>query len=80
MMRFIKVVSLVLVLVLAGCGGLPNVLPNVIEKYEGGRNAHGEPHGQGVMTMMDGARYEGEWFEGKAHGHFVGTKPDGWRY
>ena len=80
MMRFIMVVSLVLVL--AGCGGrLPDVIgKKVIEKYEGGHNVHGEPHGQGVMTMMDGTRYAGEWLNGKAHGHFVWTKPDGWRY
>ena len=34
----------------------------------------------GVVTLSNGARYEGDWRDGKRHGKGVFTKPDGYRY
>ncbi len=37
--------------------------------YTGPTNERGEAHGRGVKEYADGSRYEGQWKDGKKHGH-----------
>ena len=37
--------------------------------YTGPTNGRGEAHGRGVKEYADGSRYEGQWKDGKKHGH-----------
>ena len=38
------------------------------DRYEGGTNEDGKPHGYGVCEYSSGSRYEGGWKDGKEHG------------
>ena len=48
--------------------------------YTGETNERGNAHGQGVYEYADGARYEGQWKDGKRHGGGEITYADGSRY
>lgn len=38
------------------------------DRYEGGVNEDGNPHGYGIKEYQNGDRYEGGWKDGKVHG------------
>ena len=46
-------------------------------RYEGEVNGKGEPHGNGTYYYDNGDQYDGEWKDGKAHGHGVMESSDG---
>jgi hypothetical protein len=48
--------------------------------YEGGTDAEGMRHGQGVNVYESGARYEGQWQRGEKHGEGKYQYPSGDRY
>lgn len=63
-----------------GCGVFELKIGGIVVCSHDGRWIKGEPFdGQGVMTMLDGTRYEGELCDGEFHGQGVLTKPDGTR-
>ena len=61
-----------------------NRYPSDRMKYTGEKNSKGEPHGQGTVTLPDGATYSGEWEDGEWNGRGTftdenGTYTGGWK-
>ena len=81
-----RVLMAAAVLLLTACEGVAMAAEKTVKEYPGGGrfegavNADGQPHGQGVMTVPDGYRYDGEFRYGKRHGQGVYTWPDGTRH
>jgi len=51
-----------------------------IDRYWGGTDGEGRPHGVGKQMFEDGSSYEGEWVHGVQHGHGVNEWAWGDRY
>ncbi len=71
MNKILITIQFILIVFLAGCGDKIEYVGDLKNEL---------PDGKGIMTYLDGSKYDGEWKEGQRYGEGTLTYEDGAKY